>query len=134
MQNLYKLVFQIYTLIFISLSFHKTWMRASGPRILKGGCYKPVPLDCFLAQVKVFEAKSNTAQVAVLTQILSTQHIQLQLPLLQSLLAVTTVHQLWIKKTTTVKPLKQQHIEHRAYFFQHFKVCGLYCKHRNQSK
>lgn len=35
---------------------YKTWMRSSGPQSLERACYKPVPLDCFLAKVKVFQA------------------------------------------------------------------------------
>lgn len=43
------------------MSSHMTWMKISGPIGLEGDCYKPVPLDRFLAQVKVFEAEGDTA-------------------------------------------------------------------------
>lgn len=57
------------------MSSHKTWLRASSPISLEGAGYKPVPLDCFLAQVKIFQAEGDATQVAVLTQILSTEHV-----------------------------------------------------------
>lgn len=36
-------------------------MRAPGPTSLEMACSKSVPLDCFLAKVKVFQAEGDTA-------------------------------------------------------------------------
>lgn len=55
---------------------------------------KFVPLDRFLAEVKVFESERDAAQKVVLTQRLCTEHAQLKFPQAQGFLAVATVHQL----------------------------------------
>lgn len=52
---------------------------ASGVSEIGNGC-KFVPLDCLLAEVKVFQSERDATQEVVLTQRLGAEHTQLQLP------------------------------------------------------
>lgn len=61
MKLYFRFILKMCYFYYISLSSHKTWRRASGPINLEGACFKPVPLDCFLAQVEDIEAESDAA-------------------------------------------------------------------------
>lgn len=83
---------------------------------------KFVPLDRLLAEVKVFQPERDAAQEEVLSKRLSAEDAQLKLTKAQSLFAVATVHELWMRRSVNCI---QRYPRTRGWGLKHFMTISL---------